>query len=151
MYITRSDINQPLFTQYSDGIRVRRDGWLSQWGSKELGERGYSAIQILRQYYGYDILLKEAKKVEGVPLSFTGTLSIGSRGEPVRTVQNQLNRISNNYPLIPKLVADGIYGEKTAESVRKFQEIFDLPVTGTVNFPTWYAISDIYNAVTFYT
>lgn len=150
MYITRSDINQPLFTQYSDGIRVKRDGWLSQWGSKELGERGYSAIQILRQYYGYDILLKEARKVEGVPLSFTGTLSIGSRGEPVRTIQNQLNRISNNYPIIPKLVADGIYGEKTAASVRKFQEIFDLPVTGTVNFPTWYAISDIYNAVTFY-
>ncbi len=148
MYISRGDANQPLFAQYCDGIRVNRDGWLSQWGSKELGDRGFSALQILRNYYGYDITLKEAKKVEGIPLSFSGVLSIGSRGDAVRTIQNQLNTISNNYPLIPKLIADGIYGEKTAEAVREFQETFDLPVTGTVNFPTWYAVSDVYNAIT---
>ena len=81
-------------------------------------------------------------------MSFSGVLSIGSRGDSVRTIQNQLNTISNNYPLIPKLIADGIYGEKTAEAVREFQETFDLPVTGTVNFPTWYAVSDVYNAIT---
>ena len=147
LYISRPDINQPLFTQYSDGVRVVREGWLSQWGSKSLAEQGYSAIQILKRYYGYDIILKEAKRVSGIPLSFSGVLQNGSRGEPVRTIQRQLNRISNNYPLIGKLAVDGIYGPKTAQSVRTFQEVFDLPVTGVVNFPTWYRISDIFNAV----
>ncbi len=147
LYISRPDINQPLFTQYSDGVRVVREGWLSQWGSKSLAEQGYSAIQILKRYYGYDIILKEAKKVSGIPLSFSGVLQTGSRGEPVRTIQRQLNRISNNYPLIGKLAVDGIYGPKTAQAVRTFQEVFDLPVTGVVNFPTWYRISDIFNAV----
>ena len=148
LYITRPGLNQPLFTQYSDGIRVLRQGWLSQWGSQELARQGFSALQILRQYYGYDIILREAPKVEGIPLSFPGVLQNGSSGEPVRTLQNQLNRIANNYPLIPRLIEDGLYGEKTAAAVRIFQEIFDLPVTGIVNFPTWYRISDVYNAVT---
>lgn len=147
LYISRPDINQPLFTQYSDGIKVVRAGWLSQWGSKELGDQGYSAIQILKSYYGYDIVLKEAKKVTGIPLSFQGVLQIGSRGEPVRTIQRQLNTISRNFPLIGRLAVDGIYGPKTAQAVRVFQEVFDLPVTGVVNFPTWYRISDIFNAV----
>jgi len=147
-YITRPDIRQPLFTQYVDGRRVTREGWLSQWGSKDLGDQGYTALQILKNYYGYDILIKEAEKVEGIPLSFPGTvLTIGSTGESVRTIQEQLNAISNNYPLIPKLIEDGVYGETTSNSVKVFQEIFKLPVTGEVNFPTWYKISDVYVAV----
>ncbi|MEA4966268.1 MAG: peptidoglycan-binding protein [Oscillospiraceae bacterium] len=146
-YISREDILQPLFTQYCDGKRVQRDNWLSQWGSKTLGDQGYSAIQILKNYYGYDIILKEAKKVEGIPLSFPGVLKPGSTGDAVRTIQNQLNAISNNYPLIPKQVEDGVYGDKTVEAVKVFQGIFGLPVTGEVNFPTWYSISDVYVAV----
>ena len=147
-YITRPDTRQPLFTQYSDGIRVVREGWLSQWGSKALAEQGYSALQILKSYYGFNIVLRQAKKVSGIPISFPGVLSVGSRGSAVRTIQSQLNAISNNYPLISKLVEDGIYGPRTQASVRTFQEVFDLPVTGSVNFPTWYRISDVFNAVT---
>ncbi len=147
LYISKTDTNQPLFTQYSDGKRVVRSGWLSQWGSQELAQQGYSAIQILKYYYGYDIALKEAKRVQGIPLSFTGILRRGSQGERVRVVQSQINAIARNYPLIPRLVVDGIFGEKTEQSVRVFQEIFSLPVTGAVNFPTWYKLSDIYNAV----
>ncbi len=147
-YITRPDIQQPLFTQYVDGKRVIREGWLSQWGSKDLGDQGYSSLQILKYYYGYDILIKEAVKVEGIPLSFPGyTLKVGATGQSVRTIQEQLNAISNNYPLIPKLIEDGVYGESTSNSVKVFQEVFKLPVTGEVNFPTWYKISDIYVAV----
>lgn len=146
-YVSKSDINQPLFTQYSDGIRVVRDGWLSQWGSNDLAKQGYSAFQILQYYYGYDIVLKEARKVQGIPISFPGVLQKGSRGDNVRVVQRQINAISRSYPLIPRLVTDGIYGEKTAGSVRIFQEVFGLPVTGTVNFPTWYKLSDVFNAV----
>lgn len=148
-YISRQNIVQPLFTQYNDGVRVDREGWLSQWGSKDLGERGYTALQILKNYYGYDIVLKEAEKVEGIPISFPGTvLKIGSTGEYVKVIQQQLNAISQNYPLIPKLVVDGIYGIDTAGSVKTFQEVFGLPVTGEVNYPTWYRISEIFLAVT---
>lgn len=146
-YISKTDIIQPLFTQYCDGKRVKRDGWLSQWGSKDLGTQGYNAELILKNYYGYEIVLKEAKKVEGIPLSFPGVLSIGSTGDAVRTIQQQLNTISNNYPLIQKVVEDGYYGEGTAAAVKTFQEVFNLPVTGAVNFPTWYRISDVFVAI----
>ncbi len=147
LYISKADITQPLFTQYCDGRRVKREGWLSQWGSSDLARQGYSAIQILKYYYGYDIVLREARKVQGIPISFPGILRNGSRGSNVRVIQSQLNKISNNFPLIPKLSVDGIYGPKTENSVRVFQQIFSLPVTGVVNFPTWYKISDIFNAV----
>ena len=146
-YLSRTNLNQPLFTQYSDGIRVVRQGWLSQWGSKTLAEQGYSALQILRTYYGYNVVLREARKVSGIPLSFPGVLSVGSSGAPVRTIQSQLNVISNNYPLIPKLVEDGVFGARTQAAVSAFQQIFDLPQTGSVNFPTWYRISDVFNAI----
>ena len=146
-YISKPDIIQPLFTQYCDGRSVTCPNWLSQWGSKELGDSGLTAIQILRNYYGSDIILKQAEKVDGIPLSFPGVLSNGSRGSSVRTIQRQLNAIANNYPSIKKLAVDGIYGPKTAESVRTFQRIFDLPLDGRVNFPTWYSISGIYVAV----
>ncbi len=147
-YITKLDIRQPLFTQYSDGRLVVRPGWLSQWGSKELADQGYTAYQILRHYYGSDIILKQAEKVVGIPLSFPGyVLKRGSKGEPVSIIQNQLNAISESYPAIPKLVEDGSFGVGTERAVKKFQEIFQMPVTGEVNFPTWYNISNIYVAV----
>lgn len=148
-YITKPNIRQPLLTQYCDGQRITCPDWLSQWGSKDLGEQGYTPINILRYYYGNDIYLSEAQRVEGVPQSFPGaSLEVGSSGEPVRTIQEQLNRISNNYPAIPKVKVDGIYGEATQNAVKTFQEIFQLPLTGIVDFATWYSISNIYVAVT---
>lgn len=148
LYIIRPGMDQPLFAQYCDGIRVKRSGWLSQWGSKELADRGLSALSILRSFYGRDIVLRAADKVEGIPVSFSGTLSIGSRGQNVRVIQRQLNRIADNFPLIPKLSVDGIYGPKTAQSVKTFQQIFNMPQSGVVDFATWYRISDVYVAVT---
>ena len=147
LYVSKTDVAQPLFTQYCDGIRVNRRGWLSQWGSKDLGDRGLSALQILRSYYGYDISLRQAERVEGVPLSFQGVLRSGSVGEAVRTIQNQLNTISGNYPRIPRLSEDGIFGPRTKNAVEIFQQVFSLPVTGVVDFSTWYSVSNIYNAV----
>ena len=94
-------------------------------------------------------MFAEAQIVSGVPVSFVGTtLGIGSKGTPVRTIQNQLNAISNSYPAIPKVPEDGIYGPATAEAVRTFQRIFGLPQTGVVDFKTWYEISRVYVAVT---
>lgn len=148
-YITKPNIRQPLLAQYCDGQRVTCPNWLSQWGSKSMGEQGYAPIDILRYYYGSEVYLAEARKVEGIPQSFPGVnLQLGSAGEAVRTIQEQLNRISNNYPAMPKIRVDSVFGETTQNAVKKFQEIFKLPATGIVDFATWYSISNIYVAVT---
>lgn len=121
---------------------------LSQWGSKYLGDEGYSAIEIIRYYYGYDMYINTAVSVAGVPSSWPGyNLTIGASGEKVRQIQQQLNRIAQNYPAIPKITADGIYGPATAQAVRTFQGIFNLPPNGIVDFPTWYSISNVYVGV----
>lgn len=147
-FITKPSIQQPLFTQYCDGINVTCPGWLSQWESKNLGEQGEDYINILRRYYGSEIYLESATEVTGIPVSFPGeTLDVGSSGDAVRTIQRQLNSISNNYPLIPKLAVDGNYGQSTLDAVKIFQEIFDLPQTGYVDYKTWYEISKVYTAV----
>ena len=146
-YISRPGIRQPLFTSYCDGHRVDCTG-LSQWGSKYLGDQDFSAIEILRYYYGSDIYINTAAVISGVPTSFHGyDLTIGSSGDKVRQLQQQLNRIAQNYPAIPKVTVDGIYGSGTAAAVRSFQNIFGLPATGITDFPTWYAISRIYVGV----
>jgi len=147
-YITKPDIRQPLFSQYSDGVRVKRAGWLSQWGSKELADMGRSPIDILRNYYGSAVFLENAEKVAGIPRSYPGVaLRMGSSGDAVRTIQMQLNAIADNYPALGKQAVDGVFGEKTYEIVRKFQEIFKLSVDGVVGLATWYKISEIYVAV----
>ncbi|MFR6590738.1 MAG: peptidoglycan-binding protein [Gallintestinimicrobium sp.] len=119
-----------------------------QWGSKYLGDQGYSAIEIIRYYYGNDMYINAAQAISGVPSSRPGyDLTIGASGTKVRQMQEQLNRISQNYPAIPKTSADGIFGSQTAAQVRAFQRIFNLPATGIVDYPTWYQISNIYVAV----
>ena len=147
-YITRPGIRQPLFAQYNDGRRVNNPGWLSQWGSQALGLRGYDHLSILRYYYGQDIYLDTAEKVEGIPMSYPGTaLQVGSTGDDVIRIQEQLNTIANNFPAIPRLVVDGIYGEQTRNSVTTFQRVFNMPQTGIVGFNTWYKIARIYVSV----
>ena len=146
-YITREGIAQPLFTQYCDGRRTQCSG-LSQWGSQALGEQGWDAVSILRKYYGAEIYLKSAEKVEGIPISYGGeVLSLGSEGEAVRTIQEQLGVISRNYPAIPRTAADGVYGAATQAAVLEFQKIFHLPQTGSVDFAAWYEISNVFVAV----
>lgn len=146
-FVSRPGVRQPLFTSYCDGSRVSCKG-LSQWGSKTLGEQGFSALQILRYYYGNDVYINTADTISGVPASWPGyNLGIGARGEKVRQLQNQLNRIGRNYPAIGQVAADGIYGQNTANAVRTFQRVFSLPVTGVVDYATWYEISNIYTAV----
>lgn len=146
-FLSRPGVTQPIFTSYCDGDRVQCDG-LSQWGSKYLGEQGYSAIEILRYFYGNDIYINSTEFISGVPASYPGyTLTIGSSGNKVRQLQQQLNRIAQNYPLIPTITADGIYGSKTAETVKVFQKIFKLPQTGDTDYATWYEISEIFVGV----
>lgn len=149
-YLSRPNVKQPILAQYCDGKRVTCPNWMSQWGSKYLGDQNYSTIEILRYYYGDDLYINTAEEVSGVPLSWPGEpLDIGSRGDAVRQIQEQLNVISEVYSAIPELdLVDGIYGERTQEAVRVFQSVFGLPETGIVDYRTWYKIQEIYVAIT---
>lgn len=146
-FLSRPGVRQPIFTSYCDGRNVTCEG-LSQWGSKYLGDEGYTPIEIIRYYYGSDMYINTATAVSGVPSSWPGyNLNIGASGDKVLQIQQQLNRIAQNYPAIPRVAADGIYGSQTANSVRIFQGIFNLPQTGIVDYPTWYKISEVYVGV----
>lgn len=148
-YLSRPNVRQPILTQYCDGQRVSCPNWLSQWGSKYLGDQHYTPVEILRYYYGDDMYINSAEEISGIPASWPGeTLDIGSRGQKVEQLQEQLNAISNNYPLIPKIRVDGIYGEETQRAVEIFQDIFGLPETGEVDYRTWYKVQEIYVGVT---
>lgn len=148
-YLSRPDVRQPILTQYCDGKRVTCPNWLSQWGSCNLGERGYSTIEIIRYYYGDDMYINTAEQIAGIPISWLGyDLDIGASGQKVAQIQEQLDTIAQVYTEIPRLNADGIYGEVTREAVKAFQKIFDLPQTGIVDFATWYKISQIYVGIT---
>ena len=140
---------QPLLAQYCDGQKSQCPNQMTQWGSKDLGDQGMDYQSILRYFYGDEITFNTAPVVSGVPVSYPGdTLQVGSSGKDVRTIQNQLNAISNSYPAIPKIKEDGNYGSSTANAVSTFQGIFGLPKTGVVDFKTWYEISRVYVAVT---
>ena len=147
-YLSRPNVRQPILTQYCDGRQVQCPNWMTQWGSKALGDQGYSPSEILRYYYGDDIYINTAEEISGIPVFMARVyLSQGSSGTKVRQMQEQLNVIAGAYPAIPKITVDGIYGPATALSVRKFQSVFGLPVTGTVDYRTWYKISEIYVGV----
>lgn len=148
-YLSRPDVRQPILTQYCDGKRVICPNWLSQWGSCDLGEQGYSTLEIIRNYYGDDMYINTAEQISGIPSSWPGyNLDIGASGQKVRQMQEQLDTIAQVYTAIPRVSADGIYGEGTQRAVREFQKIFDLPQTGVVDFSTWYTISQIYVGIT---
>lgn len=147
-YLSRPLVRQPILTQYCDGRRVSCPNWMRQWESKDLGEQGLEPIEIIRFFYGEDMYINAAEQISGIPSSWPGApLDIGSSGPKVLQLQEQLNRIARNYPAIPTIVEDGIYGPATAEAVRTFQRIFDLPQTGITDYRTWYKISAIYVGV----
>lgn len=149
-YLSRPDVKQPILTQYCDGRQVQclHRGWMTQWGSCSLGERGYSPIEILRHYYGDSMYINTAEQISGIPASWPGyDLTVGSSGQKVQQLQEQLDAIATVYTAIPRVRPDGVYGPATAAAVQEFQNIFGLPQTGVVDFATWYKISHIYVAV----
>ena len=147
-YIRRPDFIEPLFAEFCDGIEVSCNG-LSQWGSVTLAEEGLDYLSILKRYYGNDIILETDVPVENTtPSAPKVTLTEGDTGRDVELIQRKLNRISGNFPGIPKIYpADGFFGKSTTEAVKKFQEVFGLDVDGLVGRATWNEIQFIYNAV----
>ena len=147
-YISRRGNVEPLFAQYCDGIEVSCNG-LSQWGSVDLANQGFTPYEILTYYYGDDIDIIQNAPVESINISAPSTpLRLGSAGDAVRALQIRLNRISDNYPSIPKIaIPDGVFSYDTEEAVKRFQEIFSLTPDGIVGKSTWYRTQFIYNAV----
>ncbi len=148
-YIRRQGNIEPLFAAFCDGREVQCDG-LSQWGSVDLAQQGYVPYDILTYYYGDDIELVNDAPIQNIVQSYPGTaLRLGSSGGEVRTIQTQLNRISKDYPLIPKIsVTNGVFGVETEDAVREFQKSFNLTQDGIVGKATWYKIKYIFVAVT---
>ena len=148
-YLSRPNVRQPILTQYCDGQKVTCPNWMTQWGSKYLGDQGYSAIEILRYYYGDSMYINTAEEISGIPASWPRyDLDIGANGAKVRQIQEQLNAIAKSYPALPTVTVNGDYDEQTKNAVRQFQGVFGLPETGIVEYSTWYKIQEIYVAVT---
>ncbi len=147
-YLRRPDFVEPLAAKFCNGTTVTCEG-LSQWGSQNLAQQGYTSDQILRSYYGNVETVQNAP-VRGIASSYPGTpLRVGSSGPSVVVVQTSLNRIAQNYPAIPRIAAvDGVFGSRTESSVIAFQRIFGLSPDGIVGPATWYAIVRLYTAVT---
>lgn len=147
-YLRRPGFVEPLAAKFCNGTTVTCEG-LSQWGSQNLAQQGYNSTQILRSYYGNVETVLNAP-ILGNTSSYPGTpLRVGSTGPNVVIVQTELNRISQNYPAIPKIpVVDGVFGSRTEAAVRKFQEVFNLTPDGVVGKATWYALVRLYTAVT---
>lgn len=147
-YLRRPGFVEPLAAKFCNGTTVTCEG-LSQWGSQALAQQGYNSTQILRSYYG-DVEIVANAPVQDYVSSYPGTpLRRGSVGPNVVVIQIELNRISQNYPAIPKVsVVDGIFGAATENSVTVFQEIFNLTPDGVVGPATWYALVRLYTAVT---
>ena len=147
-YIRRQEFIEPLYAEFCDGVEVSCNG-LSQWGSVALAEEGLDYFSILKNYYGNDIVIETNVPVENIPSSAPAvTLREGDTGRDVELVQLKLNRISTNFPGIPKIYpVDGFYDSSTTDSVRKFQEVFGLEADGLVGRATWNQIQFIYNAV----
>lgn len=147
-YLRRPNFVEPLAAKFCNGTTVTCEG-LSQWGSQNLAQQGYTSTQIIRSYYG-DVETVLNAPIRGITSSYPGTpLRVGSTGPNVVTLQVALNRIAQNYPAIPKIPAvDGIFGSRTEKTVRAFQQIFNLTPDGIVGSATWNAVVRLYTAVT---
>lgn len=147
-YVVRQGSVEPLFTQYCNGTTSTCDG-LSQWGTVNLANQGLTPYEILQFYYGDDINIRMDVPVADIELSVPPRpLTLGSTGDDVKSIQVRLNRISANYPAIPKILnTNGVYGQETRDAVIEFQRIFNLTQDGVVGRATWYRIQQIYNGV----
>lgn len=146
-YLRRPGFVEPLAAKFCNGTTVTCEG-LSQWGSQNLAQQGYNSTQIIRSYYGNVEIVQNAP-IRGITSSYPGTpLRVGSTGPNVTIVQASLNRISQNYPAIPKVpVVDGIFGSRTEAAVRTFQQVFGLTPDGVVGPATWYELVRLYVGV----
>lgn len=147
-YVVRQGEVQPLFTAFCNGTTSQCAG-LSQWGTVNLAEQGLTPFEILQNYYGDNIGIVENAPISANVESYPGVpLRLGDAGNNVDIIQTQLNRISDNYPAIPKINdPEGVFGVETQAAVRTFQEVFNLNPTGEVDKSTWYKIKQYYNGV----
>lgn len=147
-YLRRQGFVEPLAAKFCNGTTVTCAG-LSQWGSQSLALQGLNSVQILRNYYGENVEIVADAPIRGYVPSYPGEpLGEGSQGPYVVQAQVTLNRISENYPAIPKInPVDGLFGVQTENAVRAFQSIFNLTSDGIIGKATWYQLVRLYVAV----
>ncbi len=148
-YLKRPNKIEPMLAQYCDGETLKEENWLWQWGSANLGEQKVPAFDILKYYYGTNLSIETATFEEGLPTSFPGTvLGLGSCGEDVKMIQNEINIVRGSYPGLTEVTnPNGEFDKNTEDAVKKFQDVFNISVTGVVDYTTWYRISYMYIAV----
>lgn len=147
-YVARQGTVNPFFTQFCNGTTSTCNG-LSQWGTVTLANEGLTPYEILQRYYGNDINIIENAPVADIDESYPGfPLRLGDAGNEVEIIQEELNRIGDNYPAIPKIPnTNGVFDINTQNAVREFQKIFNLPQSGEVDKATWYQIKRYYSGV----
>ncbi len=147
-YIRRQGYVEPLAAKFCNGTTSTCAG-LSQWGSQALAQDGLNSMEILRRYYGDNIELVVDAPIQDISPTYPQTpLRLGSVGEDVVVVQAMLNRISQNYPAIPKISpATGVFEEDTRDAVITFQRIFNLVPDGVVGKATWYKMVYLYTGI----
>lgn len=146
-YIRRVGNIEPLAAKYCNGTTVTCAG-LSQWGSEDLANQGYSFFEILTYYYGKNIELVEDEDIANYDESYPGyPLNLNIQGKPVTVIQTELNRISVAYPNINKLTVDGFFGPLTQNAVKLFQKNFMLTADGIVGKATWYKLVETYTGL----
>lgn len=149
LFIAAPGISQPLLTQMCRGVITDCPNMLSLWGSKIFADTGYDYLFIIRYYYGDTVYVSSSNDIGGVQFPWEPQdLSLGSSGDRVSNLQDKLNILSRVYIAIPPAESDGTYGPATEASVKAYQTIFDKPVTGVVDFATYYSLSKLYNRLT---
>ncbi|MUL33952.1 peptidoglycan-binding protein [Priestia megaterium] len=148
-YISYPGMLSPYLAQYSDGKKVKRPNWLSQWGAQSLAQSGKNHIEILKTYYGDKITISSTSIIKGYPPESYPGFELKERmtDKSIKTLKGYLNVISKNYPAMPKLNEDEVFDSETTRTVKVFQRIFHLSQNGIVDFKTWYRINDVYVSV----
>lgn len=148
-YVVNKESKAPILAQCCSGTTISCSG-LSQWGTVTLANNGSTASEIIKNYFGNDMVIEKLLEIEGIEDQYAGDeLKVGSKGKTVEKLQNMINRIADNYNVMNKVKErGGDYNKDTETAVKLFQEIFNIKPTGTVNRITWYKISEVYNNIT---
>lgn len=148
-FIASPGISQPLLTQVCRGITTNCPDMLSLWGAKIFADTGFDYLYIIQYYFGDNVYISSSNDIKGIPSPWEQQeLRLGSTGNNVSALQNQLNIISRVYTAIPAPETDGTFGPATEAAVKAYQTIFNQPVTGVVNAATYYNLAELYNSLT---
>ena len=107
----------------------------------------YRVIYIYNGIKRLSELNSEGLTLSDISTQYPFTLSLGSSGTGVTTLQYYLNYISRFIPTVPAVAIDGVFGEETRSGVIAFQRAYGLTDDGVVGEVTWDRIYDVYRGL----